>query len=60
MSKVDAESFFDQYVTGFMFADVQREIDRARDGQDAVTFLRTCPSLLHGGAWRNPTKHACP
>jgi hypothetical protein len=39
MSKADVDSFFREYVTGFMFADVQREIDSAREGQDAGNFL---------------------
>jgi hypothetical protein len=39
MSKIDVEAFFEEYVTGFMFADIQREIDHAHNGQAAGNFL---------------------
>jgi hypothetical protein len=39
MSTSDIGDFFSEYVTGFMFSDVQREIDRARDELPAGNFL---------------------
>jgi hypothetical protein len=57
MSKADVDNFFREYVTGFMFADVQREIVRARDGQDAGNFLCAlallCYTEILGGIQRN-------
>lgn len=47
MSTSDVEEFFREYVTGFMFSDVQREIDRARDKQPAGNFLCTLALLCY-------------
>jgi hypothetical protein len=57
MSKADVDNFFREYVTGFMFVDVQREIDRARGDQDAGNFLCAlallCYTEVLGGIRRN-------
>lgn len=39
MSKQDVKVFFVKYVFGWMFADIQREIDLARSGKVAGNFL---------------------
>ncbi|HEV7495721.1 MAG TPA: hypothetical protein VGO10_18240 [Baekduia sp.] len=39
MSHNDIDSFFREYVFGFMIADVRREIDRAAAGESAGNFL---------------------
>jgi hypothetical protein len=57
MSKADVDNFFREYVTGFMFSDVQREIDSARGGQAAGNFLCAlallCYTEVLGGIQRN-------
>jgi hypothetical protein len=57
MSRGDVDNFFHEYVTGFMFADIQREIDRARGDQDAGNFLCAlallCYTEVLGGIRRN-------
>lgn len=39
MSKHDVEHFFDEYVVGWMFSDIPREIDLARSDKDAGNIL---------------------
>lgn len=38
MSKQDINQFFAEYVFGFMFSDIQREIDLAKSGCNAGNF----------------------
>jgi len=39
MSKQDVKNFFEKYVFGWMYSDIQREIDLARLGEGAGNFL---------------------
>ncbi len=47
MSKDDFKRFFDEYVFGFIFSDIQREIDLARSGKTAGNFLSALGLLCY-------------
>lgn len=56
MSHAEIDSFFSEYVYGFIAGDIQREIDRARGG-DSAGNVRCALALLRytevlGGAQR--------
>jgi hypothetical protein len=56
MSRQDVQNLFDEYVFGFMFADIQREIDLARTGQGGGNLLAAlgllCYTEFMGGILR--------
>jgi len=47
MSKQDVQKFFQEYVFGFIFSDIQREIDLARSGKPAGNFLSALGLLCY-------------
>ena len=47
MSKQDVEHFFNEYIFGFIFVDIQREIDLARSGENAGNFLSALGLLCY-------------
>nr|MDO8097736.1 hypothetical protein [Candidatus Njordarchaeota archaeon] len=47
MSKEDFKKFFDEYVFGFIFSDIKREIELARSGKPAGNFLSALGLLFY-------------
>lgn len=47
MSKQEVENFFNEYIFGFIFSDIQREINLARSGKDAGNFLSALGLLCY-------------
>jgi len=60
MSREDIDRFFNEYVFGFIFNDVQREIDLAASGKTAGNFLAAlgllCYTEVMGGIRRTTLK----
>lgn len=56
VSQAEIDSFFSEYVYGFIAGDIQREIDSARDGEPAGNFLCAlallCYTEVLGGVQR--------
>jgi hypothetical protein len=46
-TKDDVQKFFDEYVFGFIFSDIQREINLARSGRDAGNLLAALGLLCY-------------
>jgi len=47
MSKEDFKKFFDEYIFGFIFSDIRREIELARSGKPAGNFLSALGLLCY-------------
>lgn len=47
MNKHEVKKFFKEYIFGFIFSDIQREINLARSGEDAGNFLASLGLLCY-------------